>query len=66
MTTKYPHIKVKLIGEDGNAVAIVMRCRQAGRRAGLSEGELTRFLDEALSSDYNNVITTARDWFRCY
>ncbi|MCP1167348.1 hypothetical protein [Limimaricola litoreus] len=66
MTTKYPHIKVKLIGEDGNAYAIVGRCRQAGRRAGLSNDELSRFVDEAFSSDYDNVIITALRWFACY
>lgn len=66
MTTKYPHIKVKLIGEDGNAYAIVSRCRQAGRRAGLSNDELSRFVDEAFSSDYDNVIITALRWFACY
>lgn len=66
MTPKYPHIEVQLSGEDGNAYAIVGRCRQAGRRAGLSQEELSLFINEAFSSDYDNVIATAMRWFDCY
>lgn len=59
MTTKYPQIKVKLVSHDSSALSIVMRCCEAGRRAGLSSQELGEFRSEALSGDYENVISTA-------
>jgi len=39
MATKYPDVKVKLVGEDGNAFAIIGKvktalCREVGHEAG--------------------------------
>jgi hypothetical protein len=34
-TPKYPHIKVRLSGQDGNAFTILGACRRAAERAGL-------------------------------
>ena len=36
---KYPEITVQLIGLDGNAFAILGRCLEAMRKAGLSQEE---------------------------
>ena len=55
-------IKVKLVGEDGNAFAILGRCRQAlarARRLDLWE----EFRKEATSVDYNHLLTTVCDYF---
>ena len=55
-------IKVKLIGEDGNAFAILGRCRQAlarARRLDLWE----EFRKEATSSDYDHLLATVCDYF---
>jgi hypothetical protein len=64
MTTeiKYPNITVQLTGEDGNAFAVIGRVRQALKRAGVPSAEVTLFSDEAMSGDYDNVLTTAMKW----
>ena len=60
---KYPSVKVKLVGEDGNAFAIIGRCSQAARRAGVSAEEVKKFQAEAMAGDYNNVLVTCMNWF---
>ena len=60
---KYPDIIVKLVGKDGNAFNILGICLQAMRRAGLSQDEQATFENEALSGDYNNLLTTCMKWF---
>jgi len=40
MTPKHPEIIVKLVGEDGNAFAILGKCRAAMRAHGLSPEEI--------------------------
>lgn len=65
MTPKYQKIEVQLTDKDGDAVAILARCRSAGRSAGLSPSVLGDFLGEATSSDYDNLIATAMRWFNC-
>ena len=55
-------IAVKLVGEDGNAFAILGRCYQAlvrARRRDLWE----EFRKEATSSDYNHLLATVCDYF---
>ena len=55
-------IAVKLVGEDGNAFAILGRCYQAlvrARRRDLWE----EFRKEATSSDYDHLLATVCDYF---
>ena len=59
---KHPEIKVKLVGEDGNAFAIIGRVRQALRRAKVSHEEIEEFTQEATSGDYDHVLQTAMKW----
>jgi hypothetical protein len=59
---KYPNIEVQLTGEDGNAMFIIGRVAKALRRAGVSTDEISRFSSEAMSGDYDNVLTTAMRW----
>ena len=49
---------VKLIGEDGNAFAIIGKCRRVLRKAGMHE-EAEAFVKEATSGDYNQVLAAA-------
>ena len=63
MTPKYPDITVTLTGNDGNAFAILGRCREAARNAGLSEDEIAAFMDEAMAGDYDQLLQTAMRWF---
>ena len=59
---KYPNIDVELVGEDGNALAIVGRVARALRRADVDAAEVDEFRREALSGDYDNVLRTAMEW----
>ena len=63
MTPKCPDIIVTLTGQDGNAFAILGRCRAAARDAGLSDEEIAAFMDEAMAGDYDHLLQTAMRWF---
>jgi hypothetical protein len=62
---KYPHIKVKLVGEDGNAFAIMGRVSKAMRRADVPKSEIDQFYKEATSGDYNHLLQTCMSWVDC-
>lgn len=59
---KYPGLQVKLIGEDGNAFAVLGRVKQALRKAGVSKAERDEFIAEATSGDYNHLLATVMNW----
>ncbi len=59
---KYPNVKVKLVGTDGNAFAVIGKVGRALRDAGISETEVDDFRDEAMSGDYNHLLMTAMEW----
>ena len=59
---KYPNIKAKLIGQDGNAYAIIGTVKQALRKASVPQNDIDEFVVEAMSGDYNNIIVTALKW----
>jgi hypothetical protein len=59
---KYPKIKVKLVGEDGNAFAILGRVKTALRKGGVSNEEVQAFLAEAMSGDYSKLLATCCEW----
>ena len=61
----YPEVKVKLVGEDGNAMAIMARCRQAARRAGVEKSVIDEYLEESTSGDYDKVLQTAMKYWDC-
>lgn len=49
-------IKMKLVGEDGNAFAIIGRFTHAARRAGWPKHEIDAVVAEAQSGDYDNLL----------
>jgi hypothetical protein len=59
----YPHIKVKLTSRDGNSLSIISSCGVAARKGKVPQEEIDRFNNEALSSDYDNVLRTCMKWF---
>lgn len=59
---KYPNIKVQLVGEDGNAFAILGSVRKAMRRANLLKSEMDAFTAEATSGDYDHLLQTCMKW----
>ena len=63
MTPKHTDITVTLTGHDGSAFAILGRCREAARDAGLSDDEIAAFMDEATAGDYDHLLQTAMRWF---
>lgn len=60
---KYPEVFVPLLGEDGNAFAIIGRALKAMRKAKLPEEEMSAFRDEATSGDYDHLLRTVMNWF---
>jgi hypothetical protein len=62
VTIKYPHVSVKLVGEDGNAFFIIGRVLNALKRAGVSQEECKAYQTEAMSGDYDNVLATTMKW----
>ena len=55
---KYPHVKVQLVGEDGNAFAILGAVKRALRDAGIPADEVSAFVEEASSGDYDHLLQT--------
>ena len=58
----YKHVKVKLLGNSGNAMFIIGAVRKALSRAGATDAELAVFCEEAMSGDYDHLLATAMDW----
>lgn len=59
---KYPHIRVGLIGQDGNAFAILGNVSRAMRKNNVPESEITAFWNEATDGDYNHLLQTCMKW----
>lgn len=62
---KYPKIKVKLVGKDGNAYSILARVRNAMRDAGVTPIQRDKFLGEATAGDYDHLLATCMKWVVC-
>lgn len=60
--TKYPEIEVQLSGRDGNAFAIMGAVEKALRKGGISQDEISTYLKESMSGDYDNLLRTAMSW----
>ncbi len=60
--TKYPEIEVKILGNDGNAFAIMGAISTALRKAGVSKDEISQYTKESMSGDYENLLRTAMRW----
>ena len=59
---KYPDITVQLIGESGNAFAIIGAGRVALRRAAIGKAEIEAFTAEASSGDYDHLLQAVMKW----
>ena len=55
--------QVQLTGEDGNAVAVIMRCCKAAKKAGWKYEDIEAFAKEAKRGDYDHVLRTAMEHF---
>lgn len=52
------NVKVRLVGEDGNAFAILGRCRAAMRKAGYPQAFIDTFVAEATAGNYDDLLAT--------
>ena len=59
---KYPDVKVPLLGEDGNAFAIIGRTTKELKRAKVGSDEVESYMKEAMSGDYDNVLRVTQRW----
>lgn len=50
MSVEYPHIKVRLSGEDGNVFSLAARVTKAMRLAGVAKAEVDSFWRELMDS----------------
>jgi len=53
-----PRPRVKLIGTDGNAFALIGKTASALRRAGWTSQQVAAFQKEATGGDYDHLLTT--------
>lgn len=51
-------LNLELVGVDGNAYAIMGVFRRQARREGWSEQEIETVIEEAMSGDYNHLLST--------
>lgn len=56
------NLKVKLIGEDGNAFAILGKVRAALRRNGYDDAFIETFAKKATSGDYTHLLATVMEY----
>lgn len=59
---KYPDIKVRLTGKDGNAFAVMGAVARALGQAGIPEAEITEYRLDSMSGDYHHLLRTAGQW----
>ena len=52
------NVKVRLVGEDGNAWAILGRCQAALRKAGYPQVFIDTFVTEATAGNYDDLLAT--------
>ncbi len=62
MDVKFPEIHVPLVGEDGNAFAILFRTKTALRKGGATPEEQKQYEEEATSGDYGHLLRTTMAW----
>ena len=62
MKLRYPEVRVRLVGEDGNAFFILGRVTAALKKAGATKEERNEFMMEATSGDYDHLLATVCRW----
>ena len=56
------NIEVQLSGNDGNAFAVMAAVRNALKRAGATDAEISLYQQESMSGDYDNLLRVANQW----
>jgi hypothetical protein len=60
--SKYPEVEVKLVGQDGNAFAILGAVSKSMRKGGVPKPEIDLFMAQAMGGDYNHLLQTCMKW----
>ena len=55
---------MKLVGEDGNAFAILGRVITAMQREDVDPDEIAQFRQEATANDYDTLLCVVMDWVK--
>ena len=53
---KFPNVTVTLVGEDGNAFAILGAVKTAMRKGGCSKADIDTYMEEAMGGDYDHLL----------
>lgn len=53
--------KYSLIGIDGNAFSVMGYVRSAMKKEGKSQDEINKYIEDAKSGDYNNILSASLD-----
>ena len=62
MTAIYPEVEVEIIGQDGNAFAILGAVSKAMKRANIPKDKIDECMTEMRSGDYDHLLQTAMKW----
>ena len=60
---KYPDVRVKLVGTDGNAFSILGNVVRIAKKHKVPQSDIDEFMKEAMSGDYDNLLSTCIKWF---
>jgi len=66
MDDSYVKLKVKLLGEDGNAFAIMGKVSRVLRKAGFGDETVGRYKKEAMSGNYDNLLRVTMKYVDVY
>ena len=55
-------VRMQLVGEDGNAFAILGRFQRAAKQQGWTQEEIKSVMDRATSGDYRNLLGTIQGY----
>ena len=56
------NVEVELVGKNGNAFAIMAEVQRGLRKAKATQEDINKFMDEAMSGDYNNLLKVCCEW----
>ena len=59
---KFPNVKVKLVGEDGNAFAILGRVSKALKKGGATKEQVDEYFAEATAAKYCDLLSVTMQW----
>ena len=56
-------VTVCLVGNDGNAFAVIGACQKEARNAGIEKERINGFTEEATQGDYDHLLSTCMKYF---